>query len=65
MKILAVDYGDSHTGIAVCDPLEMLATPLCIIDERDFNRCAEKTAFKTIYLEFILTIQKVIIALCL
>lgn len=46
MKILAVDYGDSHTGIAVCDPLEMLATPLCIIDERNFNRCAEKTAEK-------------------
>ena len=28
MKILAVDYGDSRTGLAVCDPGEVLATPL-------------------------------------
>ena len=28
MKILAVDYGDSRTGLAVCDPGEILATPL-------------------------------------
>ena len=25
MKILAVDYGDSRTGLAVCDPSEILA----------------------------------------
>ncbi len=28
MKILAVDYGDSRTGLAVCDPGEILATPI-------------------------------------
>ena len=28
MKILTVDYGDSRTGLAVCDPGEVLATPL-------------------------------------
>ena len=28
MKILAVDYGDSRTGLAVCDPGEVLATQI-------------------------------------
>lgn len=28
MKILAVDYGDSRTGLAVCDPGERLASPI-------------------------------------
>lgn len=33
MVILAVDYGDVRTGIAVCDSLEMLASPVCVIKE--------------------------------
>ena len=28
MKILAVDYGASRTGLAVCDPTEFLTTPI-------------------------------------
>ncbi len=28
MKILAVDYGDSRTGLATCDPTEFLTTPI-------------------------------------
>ena len=28
MKILAVDYGDSRTGLATCDPTEFLTTAL-------------------------------------
>jgi putative Holliday junction resolvase len=28
MRILAVDYGDSRTGLAVCDPSELIATPI-------------------------------------
>lgn len=44
MKIMAVDFGDSRTGIACCDKTEMLASPLCVISERDFDRCIEKTA---------------------
>ena len=46
MKIIAVDYGDSHTGLATCDIMEMLASPLCIIDEKDFEICADKVAEK-------------------
>lgn len=44
MKIMAVDYGDSHTGLACCDKTETLASPLRVIDERNFNICAEKVA---------------------
>ena len=44
MKIMAVDYGDSHTGLACCDRTETLASPLGIINERDFNICAQKVA---------------------
>lgn len=46
MKIIAVDYGDSHTGLATSDVMEMLASPLCIIDEKDFEICADKVAEK-------------------
>ena len=28
MKILAVDYGDSRTGLATCDRTEFLTTPI-------------------------------------
>ena len=44
MKIMAVDYGDSHTGIACCDRTETLASPLGVINEKDFNICAQKVA---------------------
>lgn len=46
MKIAAVDFGDSHTGIAACDKLEMLASPVCVIDEKRFEVCADKVADK-------------------
>lgn len=33
MVILAVDYGDVRTGIAVCDKLQMLASPVTVIKQ--------------------------------
>lgn len=42
MVILAVDYGDVRTGIAVCDKLEMLASPVKVITERDSERLASQ-----------------------
>ena len=33
MIIMSVDYGDKRTGIAICDKLEMLASPVCVITE--------------------------------
>ena len=44
MRIMAVDYGDSRTGIAVCDKDEILASPLTVITEYNFERCAEKVS---------------------
>ena len=44
MKIMAVDYGDSRTGLAMCDKGEVLASPLYTINMKDFDRCLEMTA---------------------
>ncbi len=35
MKILGLDYGEARIGLAVSDPLCMVATPLETISERD------------------------------
>ena len=42
MIILSVDYGDKRTGIAVCDKLEMLASPVCVITEWNKDALAQK-----------------------
>lgn len=42
MIILSVDYGDKRTGIAVCDKLEMLASPVCVITEWNQAALAQK-----------------------
>ncbi|MBQ7688827.1 MAG: Holliday junction resolvase RuvX [Clostridia bacterium] len=42
MIILAVDYGDVRTGVAVCDKTELLAVPVCVITERDPAALAKK-----------------------
>lgn len=44
MKIMAVDYGDTRTGLAMCDKSEFLASPLKIITMKDFDRCVEMVA---------------------
>lgn len=42
MIILAVDYGDKRTGIAVCDKLEILASPVCVLTEWNAETLAQK-----------------------
>ena len=44
MVIISVDYGDVRTGVAVCDRLEMLATPVTVITERNADRLAVRLA---------------------
>ncbi len=39
---MAIDYGDVRTGIAVCDKMEMLASPVCIIEQRNPEILIEK-----------------------
>lgn len=33
MVILSVDYGDARTGIAVCDRMQLLASPVTVINQ--------------------------------
>lgn len=40
--ILAVDYGDARTGLAVCDKGERLASPVAVITEYNRERLAAK-----------------------
>jgi len=44
MVILAVDYGDSRTGVAVCDPLELLASPVGVVNETVMKKTVRKVA---------------------
>ena len=44
MKIMAVDYGDARTGLAVCDRTEFLASPVGVIEERNFYFAIQKVA---------------------
>ena len=44
MKILAVDLGDAHTGLACCDRTETLASPIGIIHERSMPRVLAQVA---------------------
>jgi putative Holliday junction resolvase len=44
MKIMAVDFGDARTGLAVCDKSEFLASPLTVVQEKDFDECIRKVA---------------------
>lgn len=46
MKIMAVDYGESRTGIAISDITEFLASPVCIIKEKNTLKCIDKIALK-------------------
>ncbi len=39
---MAIDYGDVRTGIAICDKFEMLASPVCIIEQRNADKLIEQ-----------------------
>ncbi|MGN1034401.1 MAG: Holliday junction resolvase RuvX [Oscillospiraceae bacterium] len=44
MKMMAVDFGDARTGIAMCDPLEMLASPFRVVKQKDITKLVEEIA---------------------
>ena len=45
MRWLAVDYGDARTGLAACDPGEVVVTPVTPqIEEKSLNKCAARVA---------------------
>ncbi|MEG0019153.1 MAG: Holliday junction resolvase RuvX [Oscillospiraceae bacterium] len=51
MKIMGVDYGESRTGIALSDVTEFLASPVCIIKEKNTLKAIEKVAEKAVELK--------------
>jgi putative pre-16S rRNA nuclease len=34
MRYLAIDLGDKRTGLAICDAAEVIASPLCLIEDQ-------------------------------
>ena len=42
MVILSVDYGDARTGIAACDALQMLASPVTVIHQTEKDPLADE-----------------------
>ncbi len=44
MVIMSVDFGRARTGIAVCDPGEMLASPVTVINEKYVPSLVRKVA---------------------
>ncbi len=42
MIIMSVDYGDVRTGIAVCDKMQILASPVCVITEKNRDILVDK-----------------------
>lgn len=42
MVILSVDYGDARTGIAACDALQMLASPVAVIHQTEQEPLADE-----------------------
>ncbi|MEG2083270.1 MAG: Holliday junction resolvase RuvX [Oscillospiraceae bacterium] len=45
MKIMAVDFGDSRTGLAMCDRTEFLCSPLGVIEEKSLPKTVEKIVY--------------------
>ena len=45
MKIMAVDYGDARTGLAVCDRTETLASPVGVIKEKSMAKVAQQIIY--------------------
>ena len=46
MVIISVDFGKVRTGLAICDKNEILASPLCLIKEKNENTLVQKISEK-------------------
>lgn len=42
MVIISVDYGDVRTGVAACDKLQLLASPVTVIKQKDPELLSEE-----------------------
>ena len=46
MKIISVDLGAVRTGLAICDSGGILASPLGVIEEKNFKKLVQKVSEK-------------------
>ncbi|MBQ3302251.1 MAG: Holliday junction resolvase RuvX [Eggerthellaceae bacterium] len=46
MRIMALDIGEKRVGIAVCDPGERIASPVCVLPAQEVRSCAR--SFKSV-----------------
>ena len=44
MILLAIDYGAARTGVAVCDPMGILASPVGVLHEKSQKKLAHEIA---------------------
>ena len=44
MIILGIDLGKARTGVAICDKGELLASPLTVVQEHNWERLVERLA---------------------
>ena len=44
MRVLAIDYGDARTGIAISDPTGSICGDAYTVHEKNFNRVVERIA---------------------
>jgi putative Holliday junction resolvase len=51
MRVMAVDPGTVRCGIAICDWMGMLATPVCVIKVKDGRKLAAAIVAKAVELE--------------
>ena len=42
MVIISVDYGDVRTGVAACDKLQLLASPVTVVKQKDPELLSEE-----------------------
>lgn len=40
MRILALDIGEKRVGVAVCDPDERIASPVCVLPAEEVRACS-------------------------
>lgn len=59
MVIISVDYGDVRTGVAACDKLQLLASPVTVIKQKDPELLSEE--IKKICLEK--KVEKIVLGL--
>ena len=40
MRIMALDIGEKRVGVAICDPDERVASPVCVLSAQEVRACA-------------------------